>query len=95
MLAAGLEGIEKGYELAPEAVDNIYHMTEAERTKAGIDSLPKDLNEAIEIAEGSELLKKALGEHVHEYFIRNKKAEALAYNLQVSQFELDSYLSSL
>jgi glutamine synthetase len=95
MLAAGLEGIEKGYELAPEATDNIYEMTESERAKAGIGSLPQDLHEAIEIAEGSELLKKALGEHVHEYFIRNKKAEALAYNLQVSQFELDAYLSSL
>ncbi len=95
MLAAGLEGIEKGYELMPEATDNIYDMTEAERHAAGIDCLPVDLHEAIEIAEGSELLKKALGDHVHEYFIRNKKAEAMAYNLQVSQFELDEYLGRL
>ncbi len=95
MLAAGLEGIEKGYELMPEATDNIYDMTEAERIEAGIECLPTDLSEAIEIAESSELLKKALGEHVHEYFIRNKKAEALAYNLQVSQFELDQYLGKL
>ncbi len=95
MMAAGLEGIEQGYELPTEATDNIYDMTEAERQKAGIGSLPRDLHEAIELAEGSELLKKALGDHVHEYFIRNKKAEVLAYDLQVSQFELDHYLGSL
>ena len=95
MLAAGMEGIEKGYELMPEATDNIYSMTDAQRHEAGIECLPKDLHEAIEIAEGSELLKEALGEHVHEYFIRNKKAEVLSYNLQVSQFELDNYLGTL
>jgi glutamine synthetase len=95
MLAAGLEGIEKGYELPAEATDNIYEMTDAERSKAGIQSLPEDLHQAIDVAEGSELLKKALGEHVHEYFIRNKKAEWSSYKKQVSQFELDRYLPIL
>lgn len=95
MLAAGLEGIEKGYELAPEATNNIYEMTPAERAKAGINSLPEDLHEAISLAEKSELLKQALGDHVHEYFIRNKRAEWDAYKAQVSQFELDKYLSTL
>lgn len=95
MLAAGLEGIEKGYELAPEATNNIYEMTAGERESAGIANLPEDLHEAIKLAEGSELLKKALGDHVHEYFIRNKKAEWAAYTAQVSQYELDRYLSIL
>lgn len=95
MLAAGLKGMKENYELAPEATDNIYDMTEAERKAANIDSLPQDLHEAIEIAEGSELLKEALGEHVYEYFIRNKKAEWDAYKAQVSQYEIDRYLSIL
>ncbi len=95
MLAAGLKGMKENYELAPEATDNIYDMTEAERKAANIDSLPQDLHEAIEIAEGSELLKEALGEHVYEYFIRNKKAEWDAYKAQVSQYEVDRYLSIL
>jgi glutamine synthetase len=95
MLAAGLEGIEKGYELPPEATDNIYEMTDAQREKAGIYALPEDLHQAIEIAEDSELLKKALGKHVHEYFIRNKKAEWDAYKSQVSGYELDRYLPIL
>lgn len=95
MLAAGLEGIEKGYELPPEATDNIYEMTEAEREQVGIESLPVDLHQAIEIAEQSELLRKALGDHVFEYFIRNKKAEWDAYKAQVSEYELKRYLPQL
>lgn len=95
MLAAGLDGIEKGYELPEESSDNIYEMTEAERKSAGINTLPEDLHEAIEVAEGSELLKKALGSHVHDYFIRNKKAEWDEYKAQVTPFELKRYLSTL
>ncbi|HZD61066.1 MAG TPA: type I glutamate--ammonia ligase, partial [Anaerolineae bacterium] len=57
MLAAGLEGIERGYKLPPEASDNIFEMTEEEREAAGIGSLPADLNEAIKLAEGSGLLR--------------------------------------
>ena len=92
MLAAGLEGIEKGYELPPEASDNIYEMTNEERTAAGIGTLPEDLYEAIKIAENSALLRKALGDHVYEYFLRNKKADWDAYKAQVTEFELNKYL---
>jgi glutamine synthetase len=95
MLAAGLEGIEKGYQLPEEAADNIYEMTDEEREEAGIYSLPEDLHEAILIAEESKLLKKALGEHVHEQFIRNKKAEWDEYKAQVSEYELNNYFSRL
>jgi len=95
MLAAGLDGIEKGYELGAESSDNIYEMTEAERKEAGISTLPEDLREAIEVAESSELLKKALGTHIHDYFVRNKKAEWDEYKAEVSPFELKKYLSTL
>src|SRR4029079_19155345 len=67
MLAAGLAGIEGEYELAPEASNNIYEMTEHEREVAGIRSLPEDLVEAIHLAEGSEVLREALGDHVLEF----------------------------
>ncbi len=95
MLAAGLEGIEQGYDLPTEATNNIYEMTKGEREAAGINNLPEDLHEAIAVAEESDLLKKALGDHVHEYFIRNKRAEWDAYKAQVSQYEMDRYLSIL
>ncbi len=95
MLAAGLEGIEKGYELPEPVNGNIYRMTEAERKELGIGQLPEDLWEAIQVAEESELLKKTLGASVHESLIENKKLEWDRYRLQVTQFELDECLSVL
>src|SRR5660398_214348 len=95
MLAAGLRGIEEGYELEDEATNNIYEMTDHERAQAGIDSLPVDLHEAIEEFEGSRLMREALGDHIHEYLIRNKKAEWDAYKAIVTPYELDRYLAVL
>jgi len=95
MLAAGLEGITKKYKLGEPANDNIYHMSEAEKEKAGIKSLPEDLLEAIKIAEKSKLIKECLGDKVFEYFIRNKRMEWNEYKAQVSQYEIDKYLPIL
>src|SRR5436190_13182198 len=95
MLAAGLKGVEQGYDLPPEATNNIYEMTPEERAAEGIGSLPQSLAEAIEVMEGSELVAEALGEHVFEYFIRNKREEWLDYKAHVTPWELDRYLGSL
>ena len=95
MLAAGLEGIAKKYKLSEPANDNIYHMSELEKEKAGIKSLPEDLLEAIKIAEKSNLIKECLGAKLFEYFIRNKKMEWNEYKAQVSQYEIDKYLPIL
>jgi glutamine synthetase len=95
MLAAGLKGIEEEYELAPEASNNIYEMSEEERREAGIEALPEDLYEAIRVAETSELLHDALGSHVFEELVRNKRAEWDAYKAYVTPFELDRYLPLL
>ncbi len=95
MLAAGLEGVEQGYDLPAEATNNIYEMTPEERAAEGIGSLPQSLTEAITVMEDSELVAEALGEHVFEYFIRNKRQEWLDYKAHVSPWELDRYLGSL
>ncbi|MEX2274127.1 MAG: glutamine synthetase family protein [Actinomycetota bacterium] len=95
MLAAGLEGIEQGYELPPEASNNIFEMTSEERRAAGIATLPMDLNEAIRTAEDSKVLRKALGEHVHEFLIRNKREEWDAFKTIVTPYELERYLPLL
>ncbi|MCM8779245.1 MAG: glutamine synthetase family protein [Candidatus Omnitrophica bacterium] len=95
MLAAGIEGVEKKYTLPSPATNNIYNMTEEERRKAGINSLPEDLYEAIKLTEKSELVKKALGEKVFSYFIRNKKMEWDEYKAQVTQYEIERYLPIL
>jgi len=95
MLAAGLDGIEKKYALPEPANDNIYRMTQEERTRAKINSLPEDLLEAIKVSEKSELLKKAFGEKLFQYFILNKKLEWDEYKAQVTQYEIDKYLPIL
>ncbi len=95
MLAAGLEGIEKGYECPPPVERNVYEMTAEEREELGIRALPGDLSEAIEEAEKSELLRNTLGDHVFEKFIENKKIEWHQYRAQVTEFELGRYLPVL
>jgi len=94
-LSAGLKGIEQGYDLPREAEDDVWALTEAERRSLGIAPLPKNLNEAIEIAERSELLAETLGEQVFDYFLRNKRAEWDEYRGQVSAFERDRMLPVL
>jgi len=81
--------------LPPEASNNIYEMTEDERRAAGIHSLPEDLYEAIELAADSKLLRDVLGDHVHEFLIRNKREEWDAYKAYVTPYELERYLPLL
>lgn len=95
MLAAGLKGIEQGYELPPETTDNIYEMTDSERRARGIESLPEDLLEALREMESSELVAEALGEEVFEYLLRNKRAEWDDYKGYVSPYEMKRYLPTL
>jgi glutamine synthetase len=95
VLAAGLKGIREGYELPPEATNNIFEMSTEERIAAGIGALPTTLDEAIAAMARSELVAEALGEHVFEYFLRNKQTEWDAYNLQVTPWEHQRFLGDL
>ena len=95
MLAAGLKGIEQGYELPEAAEDDVWALTDGERRALGIEPLPTNLSEAIRRMEGSELVAETLGEHVFDFFLRNKRAEWVDYRREVTPFELDRYLSVL
>jgi len=95
MLAAGLEGIEKGYELPDPVERNVFEMSPQERSRAGIAQLPEDLYEAIQLAANSHVVKRALGPHVFEKFIENKMLEWEEYRAQVTSYELDRYLPLL
>jgi glutamine synthetase len=95
MLAAGLEGIEKGYEPPSPVEENVYEMTEEERKKRGISTLPANLWDAIQLTEKSELVRKALGDHVFNAFIKNKTIEWDQYRTQVTDYELKKYLPIL
>ena len=61
----------------------------------GIKPLPSDLNEAIRVMESSDLVAETLGEHVFDFFLRNKREEWADYRRQVTRFELDRYLPML
>ncbi len=95
ILAAGLKGIEESYELPPELTANLYEMTPEERMAEGVEALPGSLAEAVDCMEHSELVASTLGEHVFEWFIRNKRAEWEAYRSQVTPFEVERYLPLL
>jgi glutamine synthetase len=95
MLAAGLEGIEKGYEVPDPVEANVYEMTEEERKKRDIETLPASLWEAIRLTEKSEVVRRALGDHVFYAFIKNKKIEWDQYRAQVTDYELKKYLPIL
>jgi len=95
MLAAGMKGIEGAYELPPGAEDDVWSLTDAQRHDLGIDPLPQSLGQAIAAMEKSELVAETLGEHVFEFFLRNKRAEWEEYRSQVTPFELDRYLPVL
>jgi glutamine synthetase len=95
LLAAGLKGIEEGYELPDGAEDDVWQLTDGERRALGIAPLPGSLSDAITALEGSELMAETLGEHVFDFFLRNKRAEWESYRHQVTPFELTRYLPVL
>ncbi len=95
MLHAGLDGIEKGYSLEDPKEMNLFEVSDAELKELGVDTLPENLGEAIKFAEGSELLKKALGDHIFGRLLEVKKKEWDDYRVQLTQWEMDRYLSIL
>ena len=73
----------------------MWALNEAERRAMGIKPLPADLNEAIQVMESSDLVAEALGEHVFDFFLRNKRAAWQEYRRQVTEYELARYLPML
>ncbi|MFH1031527.1 MAG: glutamine synthetase family protein [Chloroflexota bacterium] len=95
MLAAGLEGIKQQLESPDPVEENVYHMSDEEKKKRGIGTLPASLWEAIQLTEKSKLVRQALGDHVFNAFIENKKIEWNKYRIQVTDYELREYLPKL
>ena len=95
ILAAGLRGIKEGYELPQEADANLFEIGDDMLEKLGIEQLPQSMSDALRVMERSELVAEALGEHIFEWFLRNKRAEWRGYKTHISQYELNRYLRSL
>ncbi len=90
MLAAGLDGIEKRMSPMPPAEEDLYHV---DGIRAGLETLPGDLGEALEELQGDEIIQAAMGQHVYERYVEAKSQEWNEYRLYVSQWELDRYLT--
>jgi glutamine synthetase len=95
LLQAGLEGVEKGYELPEPMEKNLYHLAPDDRRRLGIEQLPETLGEAIETAADSELVLRTLGEHMLNRYVEIKRREWEEYRVQVTRWELDRYLPIL
>jgi len=95
LLHAGLEGIEKGYELPEPMEQNLYRLTAEERKEQGIVALPESLGEAIEEFAASELMKRALGDHIFPRYVELKRREWNEYRVQVTEWEKEKYLAAL
>jgi glutamine synthetase len=95
LLHAGLEGIEQGYELPEPMEQNLYKLSAEDRKARGIVALPETLGEAIDELAGSELARKALGDHVFDAYVKLKRQEWDDYRVQLTPWEMDNYLSVL
>jgi glutamine synthetase len=95
LLAAGMKGVEEGYELPPGAEDDVWSLSDVERLALGYDELPHNLADALKAMEDSELVASTLGEHVFDFFLRNKRNEWNDYRAEVTPFELRRYLPLL
>ena len=95
VLAAGLKGVEEGYDLPEGAEDDVWELTDAERRALGIEPLPQSLDQAIQVMERSELVAETLGEHVFDFVLRNKRQEWNEYRGQVTPYELRRFLPVL
>jgi glutamine synthetase len=95
LLHAGLEGIEKGYELPEPMETNLYHLTAEQRRERGIVSLPETLGEAIDELSRSELARKALGPHIFDRYVELKRKEWDEYRVQLTDWEMKKYLPVL
>jgi len=95
LLAAGLKGIEEGYELPAEADGDVWNMSDGERRALGYAPLPASLDRALRLMEESELVAETLGEHVFNYVLANKRRDVAEYRAQVTPYELASNLEIL
>jgi glutamine synthetase len=92
ILAAGLKGIDESYELPREVATNLFELTPAKRLELGVQALPDSLDVALDEMERSTLVRDALGDHIFEWFLRNRRTEWREYQRQVTPFERERYL---
>lgn len=93
-LAAGLDGIERKLELPPEATAETLKLTDRQMLEAGYTPLPRSLKEALDVFEGSQFMKDALGEHIHSFFLKKKRNEWHKFESTITEWEIKHYLAN-
>jgi glutamine synthetase len=92
MIAAGLDGVEKGLQLSDPVEESLFEMDAATIASKGILELPGTLGEAITELENDPVISEALGDHVFSHYVEAKRAEWDEYRTQVSDWEVERYL---
>ncbi len=93
MMAAGLDGVSRAEQPPEPLVENAFQMDALRRNQHGVRFLPGDLSQALDALEADAIIRDALGEHIFDYFMRNRRAEWREYAAQVHQWEIDRYLA--
>lgn len=91
LIAAGLDGIERGLEPPPACEDDLFELPLAEIRRRGIGLLPQDLGEALDALEDDAVVRAALGETLASQFVALRRAEWVAYTRHVSAWEVERY----
>ena len=91
-LAAGIDGIKNKVQPDAELRENVFELTEQDKKRLGIESLPADLHEAVECLKSDDFIREILGEHIYDKYIEAKEAEWNDYRAAVTQWEIDEYL---
>jgi len=93
ILAAGMKGIEEGYELPAEANNDVWALSEVERRALGIQALPTSLKSAVAQMANSDVVADTLGEDAFAFFMRDKESEWRAYDREITNFELNQFIT--
>ena len=92
MMAAGLDGLEKGMDCGEPVNRNIFEMSQREKRRLKIVQLPANLEEALDFLEKDAVLREAMGDHIFEHFLHNKRREWAEYIQVIHPWEQERYL---
>ena len=88
LLKAGIDGIKQNMILPDPIEDNLYHLTNQERTERNIGALPHSLEQAVQLMSNSSFAQELFGSTLHSEFIKCKQKEIADYSTYITNWEL-------
>ncbi|MFX1562029.1 MAG: glutamine synthetase family protein [Promethearchaeota archaeon] len=92
ILYAGLDGIQRKLEPPSPVEEDIYHMSENERTQRGIGVLPGSLGDALAELSKDKVLREAFGQAFFEKYLEIKLKEWKDFSTTVHEWERRKYI---